>query len=143
MATHQKKHIQNKGVRELIFRDPKKGQEYAVITRLFGDFRYECQLLNGEKVKARAPGRLTKGPKKTVFLKDTYILIEKDFSTTEKDKWEIVHKYSNEDWNSLARQGEHKIIKNNENNEVAIIMEGEADNNDAIEVIDEDYINNI
>ena len=144
MATHQKRYNQSRGERELIFKD--KSQEYAVILAPVGEYRFEVQMLNGEKVKAKLAGNLIKGPNKTFVQKCDNVLIGKDINDTEKDKWYIQHKYSADDWKKLGKQGELKVVKTKEDTNVggtAIIMEGEAEQETKEVDLDDDFIDNI
>jgi len=144
MATHQKKHIQNRGDRELIFKD--QSQEYATILSEVGDCRFEVQLLNGEKFKAKLTGSLIRGPNKQFVRKGDNVLIGKDINDTERDKWYIQHKYPSEDWKKLGKQGELKVIKTKEDTNVggtAIVMEGEAVQETHQVDIDDDFIDNL
>lgn len=144
MATHLKKHTQNRGDRELIFKD--KSQEYAVILNSLGEYRFEVQGLNGEKFKAKLTGNLIRGPNKQYVQKGDNVLIGKDINDTERDKWYIQHKYSSDDWKKLGKQGELKVIKTKEDTNVggtAIVMEGEAVQETHQVDIDDDFIDNL
>jgi translation initiation factor IF-1 len=144
MATHQKKHTQNKGIRELIFKD--KSQEYAVILASIGDYRFDCQLLNGEKFKAKLVGGLISGPNRTRICKGDNVLVGRDINNTEKDKWYIQHKYSSDDWKNLGKQGELTVIRVNNATEVSgttILMDGDIEQENKVVEIDDNFVDNI
>jgi len=146
MATHQKKHVQkSKFNKELRFRHEKEGEEYGTIIGEKGDARFECKLLDGSIVIAKAKGTLSRGPKKERLVLDDFVLLQLDSCTSTK-KYYLVHKYSSDDKKSLKKMGEltHYVDKNDKKDEV--VFEIEDDNTNAeIDniVIDDDFIANI
>ena len=84
MATHQKKHMQSRGTKELIFRDGKEGEEYAEVLKAIGDCRFECQFLNTEITQAKLAGALIKGPRKQrIVIGDFVVALEENRSIDE------------------------------------------------------------
>lgn len=148
MATHQKKHVKNKGARVLEFKG--KDQEYAHILKNNGGSPpiFDCQLLDGRSIQAFLPGRLQKKGSDYIFIKkDTKVLIEKDQCNTEK-KWHIVHIYKDDEWNALAKGGHLNIIKTVNNQTTTgtlIVTQNEAEQNrrDQEVEIDDSLIDNI
>ena len=87
MATHQKKHVQkSKFNKELRFRQDKDSEEYGTIIGEKGDARFECKLLDGSIVIAKAKGTLSRGPKKERLVLDDFVLLQLDSCTTTKKK---------------------------------------------------------
>jgi hypothetical protein len=130
--THIKKHTQNRGINELIYKQGK--EEYAYIEILNGGSppRFVCRTLMDKTVNAYLKGSLIKGPGKKRVDKGDLVLLEKDPTTTEKDKFVIIWKYSEEEKKKLTKMGELKgIAPTNEdtnlNNGTNIQFEG--DNN--------------
>jgi translation initiation factor IF-1 len=148
MATHQKKHVQkSKFNKELRFRQEKEGEEYGTIIGEKGDARFECKLLDGSIVIAKAKGTLSRGPKKERLVLDDFVLLQLDSCTSTK-KYYLVHKYSPDDKKSLKKMGElaQYIDKDDKDKKNDIVFEIEDNNNDAeIDniVIDDDFIANI
>jgi hypothetical protein len=142
MATHQKKHVQkSKFSKELRFKQEQYGEEYATIIGEKGDARYECKLLDGSLVIAKAKGSLSRGPKKQRLIIDDFVLLQLDSCTTAK-KYYLVHKYSPDDKKNLKKMG--KLTQFNEEKEEDIIFDDNDDKEKLNElVIDDDFIANI
>ena len=139
--THIKKHIQNKGITELIYKQGK--EEYAYIETSNGGSppRFVCRTLMEKQVTAYLKGSLVKGPGKKRVDKGDLVLLEKDPTTTEKDKYVIIWKYSEEEKKKLTKMGELKqinIMKDSAGGggDAHIQFEGEEKKNDDDEEID-------
>ena len=139
--THIKKHIQNKGITELIYKQGK--EEYAYIETSNGGSppRFVCKTLMEKQVNAYLKGSLVKGPGKKRVDKGDLVLLEKDPTTTEKDKYVIIWKYSEEEKKKLIKMGELKqinIMKDSAGggSDGQIQFEGEEKKNDDDEEID-------
>jgi translation initiation factor IF-1 len=147
MATHQKKHVQkSKFNKELRFRQEKEGEEYGTIIGEKGDARFECKLLDGSIVIAKAKGTLSRGPKKERLVLDDFVLLQLDSCTSIK-KYYLVHKYSPDDKKSLKKMGElaQFIDKNDKQEDVIFEVEDDTTGNAEVDniVIDDDFIANI
>jgi len=147
MATHQKKHVQkSKFNKELRFRQEKEGEEYGTIIGEKGDARFECKLLDGSIVIAKAKGTLSRGPKKERLVLDDFVLLQLDSCTSSK-KYYLVHKYSPDDKKSLKKMGElaQFIDKNDKQEDVVFEVEDDTTGNAEVDniVIDDDFIANI
>ena len=148
MATHQKKHNKRK-TNEFILKIENENQEYAEIIAAKGCSRFEVKLIkNNEKFNVKLRGLLTHGPYKQRIEKNNIVLLHPDNSTTDNDKYYIIHKYSSEDIKKLQKMGELKQIKitsidNNEEDD-SIIFDTDIITKKLEEVeINEDFINNI
>lgn len=143
MATHQKAHIKTRGTKELITKD--SNEEYAEVIRPVGDARFECQLLNGNKVMGKLTGRLIKGPNKQRITPGDLILLQLDTSSSDSSKYYILHKYSPDDRKKLAKKGELVQIQQSEDVGTNIIMEGDVTSKTVVEEEEnmEDFIDNI
>jgi len=108
--THIKKHVQNKGPTELIFKQGK--EEYAYIESSYGGSppRFVCKTLLEKPINAYLKGALIKGPGKKRVDKGDLVLLEKDPNTTEIDKYIIIWKYSEDDKKKLMKMGELKTL---------------------------------
>jgi translation initiation factor IF-1 len=126
MATHQKKHMQSRGTKELIFRDEKEGEEYAEVLKAIGDCRFECQFLNTETTQAKLAGALIKGPRKQRIVVGDFVLLTRNQSTTEKDTYYIIHKYTSDDKKKLAKNGEFAQVNTNQDGGTNVVMAGDA-----------------
>jgi translation initiation factor IF-1 len=143
MATHQKKHIkQSKFKKELRFRNEHDCEEYGTIISEKGDARFECKLLDGSVVIAKAKGSLSRGPKKERLLMDDFVLLQLDECTSAK-KYYLIHKYSPEDKKNLKKMGELAQFVDKEEKQEDIVFETDiVDEKDNV-VIDDDFIANI
>ncbi len=144
MATHQKKHMQSRGTKELIFREEKEGEEYGEVLKATGDCRFECTLLNGEKVTAKLAGALIKGPKKQRVVEKDFVLLQLSGATTEKNTYYIIHKYSPDDKKKLAKNGELTMVSNNTEGGTNVVMAGEANTQIVADAdVTDDFIDSI
>lgn len=75
-----------------------------------GEGRFECKLMNGSLVIGKLAGRLIKGPHKQRIVKNDFVLLQLDGSSS-KEKYFIVHKYNNDDKRKLERNGEIVSVK--------------------------------
>jgi translation initiation factor IF-1 len=148
MATHQKAHIKNRGPKDLVYRDEKLGEQYAEIINSVGEARFECKIITTNvNTIAKLAGRLIKGPHKQRIIKGDMVLLSIDSSTSGKDKYFIMHKYSAEDKKKLAKHGEFATVKSVEDeSKTTVIFEDEIDTSAKITTeveIDEDFIDDI
>ena len=143
MATHQKKHNQNRGIAQLIFKE--KNEQYAEVIKPIGDSRFEVQLQTGDKVIAKLTGRLIKGPNKQRVMPSDFVLIDKNCDNTESDKYYIIHKYSPEDKKKLIKNGELVQIKTEQiDTGTLVIMDNDVAEKELNEIdIDDNFIDNI
>ena len=149
--THQKKHVKRKN-NDFILKIESENQEYAEVIAPKGCSRFEVRIIkNNEIINAKLRGSLSHGPGKQRIEKNNYVLIHLDKTTTDGDKYFIIHKYSSEDVKKLHKMGElaHFKLNNDNNND-----DNNDDNDDFFEtdivsqkldeiVINEDFINNI
>jgi translation initiation factor IF-1 len=142
MATHQKKHVQKSRFKnELRFKNDKDNEYYATIISEKGDARFECKMLDGAIVIAKAKGSISRGPKKERLVLDDFVLLQLDGCTSSK-KYYLVHKYTADDKKNLQKMGElAQYVDKDEKEEVIF----ESDIKDEMEtlVIDDDFIANI
>jgi hypothetical protein len=128
--THIKNHIKNRGTSELIHKQGKEEYAYVEISNGGSPPRFVCKTLMEKSVNAYLKGSLVKGPGKKRVDKGDLVLLEKDPTTTEKDKYVIIWKYSEEDKKKLIKQGELKSItitnESTPSNGTNIKFEGEA-----------------
>ena len=148
MATHTKKHVKrNFKSTELIYRSENDCEEYARITDLAGDYRFRVTIIsNNVTTLAKARGALISGPKKQRLERGNLVLIQMDDSTTNKEKYFIIHKYTPEDEKKLSKAGQLvQIVKNDENDElINVLFESDVINKDNNEQkIDDDFIANL
>jgi translation initiation factor IF-1 len=118
MATHTKKHIQIKGLVELVkITDPSK-QFYAVIKSPQGDCRFIANLLNGDEVQVVLPGRLKGRSKNKLINIGDFILIEKDSISSTDPTYFVLAKYTREERNKLRKMGQNVDSKSDEINDL-------------------------
>ena len=105
MATHQKKHVKNKGNQELILKEA--GEEYATVESPLGGSppRFICRTLTNKEINASLKGSI----RQRVYKGDV-VLVQKDETTTEKEKFIIIHKYKDDHKKTLSKLGELKSI---------------------------------
>lgn len=108
--THIKNHIQKKGNTELIFKQGKEEYAYIEVSNGGSPPRFVCRTLMEKSINAYLKGSLVKGPGKKRVDKGDLVLLEKDPTTTETDKYIIIWKYSEEEKKKLTKLGELKTI---------------------------------
>ena len=126
MATHQKKHIKNKGIRDFIEKEP--GEEFAFIETPQGGAppRFICRGIGEKQINAYLKSGLAKGPNRVRIIKGDLVLLEKDPTTTEKDKYIIIWKYTEEEKKKLAKLGQLANLSPVKSGEGGVIFEGEG-----------------
>jgi len=86
--------------RELILKDPKEDQEYAKITKIFGNGRFQLFCFDGKDRLGICAGNIKR---RTRFSLNDIILVSLwDFQDT---KCSIIHKYDEDDVHKLKSQG--------------------------------------
>jgi initiation factor 1A len=140
MATHQKKHTRTRGPRDLVFKEG-NNEEYAKITEKYGECRFGCELLNGEIVIAKLRTAIKK---KGRVEKEDLVLLQKDNSTTTKDKYYIINKYTLDEKKKLMKTGELAITRTCETVGTIIRMDNEVAEKYETEIeIDDSFIDDI
>jgi hypothetical protein len=142
--THQKKHIKRKN-NDFILKIESENQEYAEVIAAKGGSRFDVRVIkNNEIINAKLRGTLSHGPGKQRIDKNNYVLIHLDKSTTDGNKYYIIHKYSPEDVKKLHKMGQLAQIKSNDTCDDDDFFETDivAKKLDEI-IINEDFINNI
>jgi hypothetical protein len=118
MATHAKKHIQIKGLVELVkITDPTK-QFYAVIKTPNGDCRFIATLLNGDDKQVTLPGRLKGRNKNKMINIGDFVLIEKDSISSTDPTYYVLAKYTRDERNKLRKMGQNVDSKSDEVNDL-------------------------
>lgn len=88
--------------RELV--EPEPGQLYAIVTKMMGNGRLSAACSDGTERLGRIRGCMRKYSKKVIIDRGDLILVcERDF---EKDKVDVVHKYTHEEATRLMKDGE-------------------------------------
>jgi hypothetical protein len=106
--THKKKHTQISGsARSLPYKSEKDGLSYAITGLPRGDCMFDITLVEtAKKTWGSIAGSLVRGPNKKRIFGGMYVLVQKDSSSTGKDKYFIVHAYSDDDVRRLRKEGE-------------------------------------
>ena len=130
MATHLKKHVKKRvsGNKELQIKQG-ENEQYGEIVGEKGDLRFEVKLIkNSALTIAKARKAITSGPNKTRILKSDIVLLQLDETTTGRDKYFIIHKYSPEDVKQLKKAGELSVIVSELEEQSTVAFEDEAVN---------------
>ena len=118
MATHSKKHIQIKGLVELVKITNPKNQYYAIIKAPQGDSRFIVSLLNGDEVQATLPGRLKGRNKNKMIHPGDFVLIEKDSINIIDPTYYVLVKYNRNERDKLRKMGENVDSLNEKMNDI-------------------------
>jgi len=141
--THKKKHVK-KRINEFVIRLEAEQQEYAEVIIAKGSGRFEVKLIkNNEIINVKMRGALTKGPLKQRIEKKDIVLLHPDTSTTENNKFYIIHKYSNDDIKRLQKMGELQQF-DMDTDKVIVIYEDDVLQKKIENIkIDDNFIDNI
>jgi len=141
--THKKKHVKKK-INEFVIKIDSENQEYAEVIGPKGNTRFEVKLIkNNELINVKLRGALAKGPKKQRIEKKDIVLLHPDVSTTDNDKYYIIHKYSVDDIKRLQKMGELQQF-NMDNDKVIVIYEDDVLQKKIDDIkIDDNFIDNI
>jgi translation initiation factor IF-1 len=140
--THKTKHIKKK----IVFNELHYSTEnelYGTINCDLGNATFEVTIHNTNKIiQAKACGAIIKGPKKQRLNKGDMILVQLDTSTTSKEKYFIIHKYSPDDVKNLRLQGHLTQIKEIcDKNKPIVTFENDVIQNVENDIdIDDDFI---
>ena len=127
---------------QLLIQEP--GQKYAEVTRTMGNCQFLVKFLNGEEGTASLKGSMKGGKGFERVSVGNWVLTQKDENTTGKDKYFIIHLYSQNDKKQLEKLGELKSAIKTEVDETAFVFEGDEVLNVAKEsTIDESFINDL
>ena len=119
-------------------------EKYAVVTKSLGNCQFAVKFLNGEEDIASLKGSMKGGRGFERVSVDNWVLTQKDGNTTGKDKYFIIHLYSQNDKKQLEKLGELKSAIKTEEDESAFIFEGdEVTDNLKESTIDESFINDL
>ena len=132
MTTHQKKHIKYTGRNtkndELQLADPKSGTVYGRVFAPRGSCRFEIVTIgDNQTLNCALRGRMQGkgGPSNRINVGDL-VLLEHDASTTTKDNYFIIHKYSPADTRTLEKKGELKTFTAASDDAIAIVFETDS-----------------
>lgn len=139
--THKTKHSKRTGFNELQYST--ENELYGTINCDLGNATFEVTIHNTNKIiQAKACGAIIKGPKKQRLSKGDIILIQPDSSTTSKEKYFIIYKYSPDDVRHLRSEGHLTQIKEIcDKNKPIVAFENDVIKNVENELeIDDDFI---
>ena len=100
----------NRSSSELRLRDPDANESYAEVISALGFSSFSVQILNGTQETAKLKGSMTRGRGFEKVNKNDWVLVFKDPSTTSKEKYYIIHKYSDNEKKNLEKLGELKSV---------------------------------
>ena len=125
--------------------DPADNEYYAIVTAAKGNCIMEVEIHNGPIVYASIKGSMRGGRGFEKINVGDYVRIQKDETTTSKDKHFITHKYSSGETKKLRSLGELKKIASNTAEETSS-FQFESDVAEVTmkeEVVDDNFINDI
>lgn len=131
MATHQKKHVKNKGDKELLKIEDPIGQVYATVKAALGNCTFTCTLLNGEEIRSTLCGKMMRNKSNANMVRaGDFVLLDKEIHALSKPTYEIKAKYTESEKKELAKQGQNVTsqVRANPNGPVGgvqVIFEGE------------------
>jgi translation initiation factor IF-1 len=107
MATHQKKHVKNKGDKELLKIEDPIGQVYATVKAALGNCTFTCTLLNGEEIRSTLCGKMMRNKSNANMVRaGDFVLLDKEIHALSKPTYEIKAKYTESEKKELKKQGQ-------------------------------------
>ena len=109
-------------------REEADGEFYAEVLKPLGDGQMRVQILNGSEDTAKLKGSMRKGRGFDKVESSNLVLVQLDGCTTTKDKYFIIHKYSDSEKKQLEKLNELKTIVEKEDDNAGFVFEGEEEN---------------
>jgi translation initiation factor IF-1 len=107
MATHQKKHVKNKGDTELLKIEDPNAQVYATVKGALGNCTFTCTLLNGEEIRSSLCGKMMRNKSNANMVRaGDFVLLDKAISALSPPSYQIKAKYTESEKKELAKQGQ-------------------------------------
>lgn len=129
----------SKNSNQLRLRNLDEDEQYAETIKAQGDGQFSVQILNGPEEIAKLKGSMRKGKNFDKVNIGDMVLVQLDPTTTGKDKYYIIHKYSQDEKKQLEKLGELKSVV--EKVSSTFIWEGEEEENETKEQdVDADFI---
>ena len=118
-------------------------EHYAEVLKPVGSCQFTIRFLNGDESIGKLKGSMTRGRGFEKVTNGNWVLAQKDPCTTNKDKYYIIHKYSDGERKQLEKLGE--LVTVSENTEKStFVFEGEEETiENKEEEINDDFINDI
>ncbi len=124
---------------QLRLRNLDEGEQYAEALKAQGDGQFLVQILNGPEEIAKLKGSMRKGKNFDKVNVGDMVLVQLDPTTTGKDKYYIIHKYSPDEKKQLEKLGELKSVVEKVSN--TFIWEGDQEETEIKEQeVDADFI---
>ena len=124
-------------------REEADGEFYAEVLKPLGDGQMRVQILNGSEDTAKLKGSMRKGRGFEKVNPGNWVLIQHDASTTGKDKYWIIHKYSDSEKKQLERLGELRSIVEKKDTSTFIFEGEEEEQAQMQQEVDDDFIDDI
>lgn len=140
MPKNSKKYSsRNKSSNQLRLREADQNEQYAETLKALGDGQFSVQILNGPEQNAKLKGSMRKGKSFDKVNIGDMVLVQLDPTTTGKDVYYIIHKYSQDEKKQLEKLGELKSVVEKEIS--TFVWEGEQEDESFKEQeVDADFI---
>ena len=123
-------------------KDDDNGEQYAEVLQAVGNSRFKIKFLNGEETNAKLKGSMSKGRGFTKVEKGHLVLAQLDSSTSGRDNFYIVHRYSSDEKRMLERMKELEVV-NEAADECPFMFEGDVDHEQMDMKMDADFFDSI
>ena len=124
-------------------RQQEDGEKYAEVTKACGHGRFNIKFLDGEEANAKLKGSMSKRRTFTKVEVGHIVLAQLDPSTTGKDNYFIVHRYSPDEKRKLTRMGELDVFKEVVDDNPYEFEDDETNVKSGEVVLDSDFIDDI
>ena len=128
---------------QLLMKNEDNDEHYAEVIKSIGCCQFSIRFLNGDEAIGKLKGSMTHGRGFEKITSGNWILAQRDPTTTGKDKYYIIHKYSDSERKQLEKLGE-LVTVSEKVDESTFIFEGEEETVERTEEkIDDNFINDI
>jgi len=100
-------------------------ERYALVQKAVGSAQFELIFLNGETSIGKAKGSMTRGRGFEKITPNNWVLVQQDSCTTKKEKYYIIHLYTQSEKKELEKLGELASVVEDGDVESAFIFEGD------------------
>ena len=133
----------SKSSNQLLIKNNDNNERYAEALKPLGNCQFMVRFLNGDERVANIKGSMTRSRGFDKITTGNYVLVQLDQSTTSKEKFYIIHRYSDAEKKTLEKLGELVVVCIKVD-KLTYMFEGDEETIEKVEEkIDDSFINDI
>jgi hypothetical protein len=132
-----------KSSNQLLIKNDDNFEYYAEVLKSIGHCQFIIRFLNSDESIGKLKGSMTNGRGFEKVVSGNWVLVQKDPTTTGKDKYFIIHKYGDSDKKQLEKLGELVTVSEIVDKSTYIFEGDEETVERTEEKIDDIFINDI